>query len=62
MGAQAPFIFKKKRIKISFNNPLGHEIFQGVKMRAIVSKDLMAMGVFKKPGIDYDNCKENSVP
>jgi iron-sulfur cluster repair protein YtfE (RIC family) len=35
--------------------------FKEFKMREIVSKDLRAMDVFKKLGIDYDNCKEKTL-
>ncbi|MCS4433421.1 hypothetical protein [Aquiflexum gelatinilyticum] len=35
--------------------------FKEFKMREIVKTDLRAMGVFKKLGIDYDNCKEKTL-
>lgn len=35
--------------------------FREYKMREIVRTDLRAMGVFKKLGIDYDSCRENTL-
>ena len=35
--------------------------FKEFKMREIVKTDLRAMGVFKKLGIDYDNCMEKTL-
>ncbi|MCR9013878.1 hypothetical protein [Aquiflexum gelatinilyticum] len=35
--------------------------FKEFKMREIVNTDLRAIGVFKKLGIDYDNCKEKTL-
>lgn len=35
--------------------------FKEFKMSEIVMTDLRAMGVFKKLGIDYDRCKENTL-
>jgi hypothetical protein len=35
--------------------------FKEFKMSEIVKTDLRAMGVFKKLGIDYDNCKEKTL-
>ena len=35
--------------------------FKEFKIREIVKTDLRAMGVFKKLGIDYDNCMEKTL-